>query len=109
MDQNALKFIQDRQAVLRDAYNSYKLQFSTPKGPAASNRRLSSGPIDINGGQGNWVWFQWDDNDTNAMITECLEKERNVGVKSGVLEPNHALEDEINKWINAFLSDTGEL
>jgi hypothetical protein len=108
MDQNALKFIQNRQAVLRDAYNSYKLRFSFSKASLAAGQRDSDVSTSTSGGRGTWAWGQWDDNDVNEIITECLGKQGNLSGKPGAPEPNIALRDGIRGWINEFLSDTGE-
>jgi hypothetical protein len=108
MDQNALKFIKDRQAVLRDAYNSYKLRFSSPNPSLASGHRHSNGSTNSPERKRIRAWGRWDDNDVNEFITECLQKEGNLGGKPAAPEPNIALRDGIRGWINEFLSDTGE-
>jgi hypothetical protein len=107
MDQNALTFIKDRQAVLRDAYNSYKRRFPTSKGSVASKNQLSNGSTSIYRGRRKWDWCHWDDNDINEIITDCLEKESSFGGKPGAQEPNYALKDDIRRWVEDFLSDTG--
>jgi hypothetical protein len=108
MDQNALKFIKDRQAVLRDAYNSYRLRFSPSNASLASDHRHSNGSTNLSEGRGTWAWGRWDDNDVNEIITECLQKAGNFDGKPGAPEPNIALRDGIRGWINEFLGDTGE-
>jgi hypothetical protein len=108
MDQNALKFIKDRQAVLRDAYNSYKHRFSSSNQSLASDHRHADSSTDLSGRKGTWSWGRWDDNDVNEIITECLQKEGNFSGKPGAPEPNIALRDGIRGWVNELLSDTGE-
>ncbi|KIM26131.1 hypothetical protein M408DRAFT_196644 [Serendipita vermifera MAFF 305830] len=94
MDQNALKFIEHRQAVLRDAYNAYKLQFRPS---------LSSGTTK------KWAWDHWSDDDVDRIIAETLKDEVNQRGGRSVKDLPESFREGVGVWIRDFLDDTGSM
>ena len=108
MDQTALKFINDRQALLRDAYNSYRSQFSAAPAPSALKYHHPNGSTSSSGEKRVWAWGRWSDDDVDDVIRDCLEKERNTGGDPAGQGSNDNYKFAIRRWVEDFLDDTGE-
>ena len=104
MDQNALKFIDERQRVLREAYEKYRKEFpeSTGRGNGdiaceKANRRSPEVRI-------TWAWGCWDDQALDKIITQCL-KENDEDYRK--LQSNSVKLSRRN-WLEDFLNDNGK-
>jgi hypothetical protein len=110
MDQTALKFIDQRQAVLRDAYENYLERFDArhkdgslagipPKSPLGGHNRALPGV---------YAWGQWSEQDLDDVIASCAtgNKVKNM-VRFHPRLGNTKFRRKLKIWVREFLEDKG--
>jgi hypothetical protein len=103
MDQNALNFIDERQRVLREAYEKYRKEF--PQSSGRGNGHITYEKEDRRSPEArSWAWGCWDDQALDKIITQCL-KENDEDYRQ--LQSNSVKLSRRN-WLEDFLNDTGE-
>jgi hypothetical protein len=106
MDQNALQFIDERQRVLREAYEKYRDQF--PQSTGRRNGRLAFSVHEKESIRipevSTWAWGCWDDQALDKIITQCLKEndEEYCQLRSNSVKLSR------RNWLEDFLNDTGK-
>lgn len=110
MDQAALKFINDRQIVLREAYEEYRAQFPNSRKvrnghvvPAACIKDCDTCEEEAK----RWAWYQWDERELARIIAQYLEEHDRVYQNMHLAHEREERRRTIQHWIEAFLNDTG--
>ncbi|PVF99840.1 hypothetical protein CPB86DRAFT_806111 [Serendipita vermifera] len=114
MDQTALRFIDQRQAVLRDAYENYLDRFESPledSPPSLSRVSQWSVPgVDNPVLSNRYAWNRWSEQDLDDVIARCManskvKRKERFHRRLGNTEFRHRLK----VWVREFLEDKGSM
>lgn len=111
MDQNALKFIEGRQKVLREAYERYRNQFlphstGSNDGTASITSHVENNADTFKGKK--WAWRRWDDQELDRAVTACLMEEDEEYRQLRSNSARNKMKRLRKIWLEDFLNDTGQ-
>lgn len=116
MDTATLAFINERQDLLRQSYEKYKLEYpatqhastsAQPISPKAENSRIARNMRNSNNTK-YWAWNSWSEDDIYQLVEEFAAKDPDILRQVPSHSSEKSFKTALVRWVKEYMEDTGQ-
>jgi hypothetical protein len=115
MDSLALKFIDERQVLLRESYEKYKQEYPPTQRDSTSTRSVSPRPgrphnvwnKRNSSTDKRWAWNSWSEEDVNQLVEKLASEDPDILRQLPSNSSEKSFKKVLTAWIKDYMEDTG--